>query len=134
MQGREIVNETKTWYVAQWGKVEECEIVRDTKEFVVLPNGSREKKYSPGWRCYFPTKEEAVEHLIEKATQDYEDALLRAQNKLEVLNNTRGKFGRERVILGLCEVLNKGEGQPSSALIEQLREVWADEYGAARVE
>lgn len=56
--------------IGGWGKVfvEPVEIERETEKNVWIGDRRRAKKSS--YECYFPTRNEAYQHLIDKAERD----------------------------------------------------------------
>lgn len=70
------------WYVVgRWGreKIQEIEVVRDTDKFIVVMERylgrERERRIKKdGWEKYFPTKDAAIDSLLNKAIDSVESA------------------------------------------------------------
>ena len=70
-----------TWYYVTRNKVEEQEVIRETSEFLVIPQGrdykgrTEQRIKKDGWiHKYFPTKEEAISYWRERLVREAESA------------------------------------------------------------
>lgn len=69
--------------------IEEVQITSETKQFVILPNGIREKK-SSDYSALFETKEHAKQAILTRLIQEKEALLNRVsylEKRLEKANN-----------------------------------------------
>lgn len=80
------------WYRAQFGSIEEIEVLKETSAFV-YPNdgqGRRVAKRSD-WSNWFPTKEEAVQHLLDLASWKMD----KARKQLDAAEKEYGEIKRK---------------------------------------
>jgi hypothetical protein len=78
-------------YRAQFYKIEEIEVLRETEKQVVLMNGLRESK-TTDWQSWHDSFEDAKKHLIDDAQKDIDSINRRldyAKERLEKINNLK---------------------------------------------
>jgi hypothetical protein len=78
-------------YRAQFYKIEEIEVLRETEKQVVLMNGLRESKTTE-WQSWHDSFEDAKQHLIDAAQKDIDSINTRlnfAKERLEKINSLK---------------------------------------------
>lgn len=108
-----------TWYRTHSNQIEPVEVVKETKSTVTVrrkrfflgdngPDEFFERKHSKisGWDCYFPTIQEACEHLRREAMSEVETAQTRLRVAQEQLERVEKYIGTIDEVLAAKEASN----------------------------